>query len=180
MLIKQKDSALVIIDIQERLARVMKNRDAIIQNSKILIKVAHRLEVPILTSLQYPKGLGPLVNDLACELVSDAQIEKIHFNCCDEPSFMDRLRSLNKRQIILVGMECHVCVLQTAITLIENDFEVHVVRDAVTSRTKEHWKNGLSRMQHCGADITNTESTIFELLGKAGTPEFKELSILIR
>ncbi|CAK0781883.1 Hydrolase [Gammaproteobacteria bacterium] len=180
MLLKQKDSALVIIDIQERLARVMKYRDAVIKNSKILIQAAHRLNVPILTTLQYPKGLGPLVSELESALIADTKIEKIHFNCCNEPTFMDRLRGLNKPQVVLVGMESHVCVLQTAISLVENGFGVQVVQDAVASRTKQHWKNGLSRMRHSGVEITTTESALFELLNQAGTPEFKELSALIK
>ena len=180
MLLKQNNSVLVIIDIQERLARVMKYRDAVIRNSSILIKAAHRLNIPIITTLQYTKGLGSLVDELKSELMPDPKIEKLHFNSCDEPSFMDCLRSLNKPQVVLVGMECHVCILQTAISLVENGFGVHVVQDAVASRTENHWKNGLSRMQRYGVEITTTESALFELLGKAGTPEFKELSVLIR
>ncbi|CAK0778322.1 Hydrolase [Gammaproteobacteria bacterium] len=180
MLINRKDSALLIIDIQERLARVMKHRDTVIRNSKILINAAHFLKVPILATVQYPKGLGPLVDELATDLTSDPKVEKIHFNCCEEPHFMERLKELNRRQIIVIGMECHVCVLQTAVSLLDNGFKAHVVRDAVSSRTEENLQNGLSRMQFYGIEITNTESIVFELLGEAGTPEFKKLSALIK
>ncbi|NWF76797.1 MAG: hydrolase [Nitrospirae bacterium] len=174
------NTALVIIDIQERLASVMKVKETVIQNCLHLIELSKTYGIPIILTEQYPKGLGQTVEEIRKALPEYRPLEKMTFTCCEEQSFLDEIEKLNKRTIIIAGMEAHVCVLQTCISLLKNGYNVHVVKDAVSSRTKENWKAGIEFMRDAGAVITCTEIVLFQILKIAGTEEFKAISRRIK
>ncbi|NWF97552.1 MAG: hydrolase [Nitrospirae bacterium] len=172
--------ALVIIDIQERLAAVMKEKDKVINNCLHLVELSKLLHIPIILTEQYPKGLGLTVEEIKNALPEYSPIEKLTFSCCDEPSFINEVRKINKKTLILSGMESHVCLLQTCIGLLSIGYNVHVVKDAICSRTKDNWKTGIEFMRDAGAVITCTETVLFQLLKIAGTQEFKTISARIK
>ncbi|MBI5074123.1 MAG: hydrolase [Nitrospirae bacterium] len=179
-MLKKDDSLLVIVDIQERLAVAMTEKERVVANTLHLIESARLLGVPLLITEQYPRGLGPTVPEVRNAVQSYAPIEKITFSCCGEKFFMEAVQETEKKQIILVGMETHVCVLQTCIDLLREGYDVHVVSDAICSRTKQNYKTALEYMRDAGAVITCTETVLFQLLVKAGTEEFKTLSKRIK
>lgn len=175
------DSAgLLIIDIQERINAVMKYREKVIENTVRLIKGSNILNVPIFITEQYRKGLGPTEQPILEALTQPGIIEKMSFSCCAVKPLMEQLRSNNVQQIVVCGIETHVCVLQTALDLLSEGFQVHLVRDAVSSRKKLDHKTAINRMHRAGIIVTTTESVLFELLEKAGTPEFKQISQLVK
>ena len=175
-----KDSVLVVVDIQERLAAVMSERQKVIGNSLHLIGAAKVFHFPVLLTEQYPKGLGPTVPEIREALPLYKPIEKLMFGCCGEPMFMEAIASTRKSRVILCGMDTHVCVLQTCLGLIKEGYIVHVVQDAICSRSKENYRIGVEFMRDAGAVITGTETVLFQLLEKAGTEEFKAISKRIK
>ncbi len=178
--LKPDESALIIIDIQERLAAVMAERGPVIDNCLHLIELSKLLNIPILVTEQYPKGLGPTVEELKKNLPYYRPIEKITFNCCDEKSFLSEIDKLGRKRLILTGMETHICVLQTCLGLLERGFYIHVVSDAVCSRKESDKRTGLELMRDAGAVITCTETVLFQELRVAGTEEFKVISKRIK
>lgn len=178
--LKCSEAVLLIVDVQERLAAVMKERSSVTENLAHLIEISRLQGIPILVTEQYPKGLGPTVGEVAASLQSHRAVEKIAFDCCLEPSFIEALTATGRRTVILTGMEAHVCVLQTCIGLLETGHSVHVVRDAVCSRTKSNYKTGIEFMRDSGAVITGTETVLFQLLERAGSAEFKSISQRIK
>jgi len=178
--LNSEDTVLMIIDIQERLVPVMKFGKKVIENTNILIAIAKELRIPIIVTEQYPKGLGVTVSDLKCNLEEGyVPYEKISFTAYTD-EVAAKLDSLKRKKIIVTGMETHVCVFQTVRDLLANGYQVFVVQDAVCSREKENYKNGIFLMSNMGAIITNTETVFFDLMKKAGTPQFKKLSKLIK
>lgn len=178
--IDREGSALLIVDVQERLAPAMKVRDEVITNCIHLIELAKKLDMPVIVTEQYPKGLGLTVPEIREALPGYRPMEKLTFSCCGDPGFLAEIKALDKKTLILVGMETHVCILQTCIDLLNDDFNVHVVSDAICSRAKKNWKTGLEYMRDAGAVITCTETVLFQLLKVAGTEEFKAMSRRIR
>ncbi len=178
--LKRDDALLVIVDIQERLAVAMSEKERVIANTLHLIEAAKLLGVPLLVTEQYPKGLGPTVPEVRNAVQEYAPIEKITFSCCGEGFFTEAVEETGKKQIILVGMETHVCVLQTCIDLLNAEYDVHVVADAICSRTDANYRTALEFMRDAGAVITCTETVLFQLLVKAGTEEFKAISKRIK
>ena len=173
-LARAADSSLVVIDVQERLAAVMPARDAVVHATGILIEAAVRLDIPVVLTEQYPRGLGHTVPELAASVPASAtRIEKTSFSACGS-------LSLSRPQAVLAGMEAHVCVLQTALELSASGFEVFVAADAVTSRTQANYANALARMQAAGVIVANVESLLFEWLRDASHEHFRALSKLIR
>jgi len=181
-LLSQSNSVLVLVDIQQRLVEAMPDTTALdlIKSAQILSEAAHTLAVPILVTEQYPKGLGATVTELKSTL-DDCSIiiEKTHFSCAKVEAFAEYLESSGRKQVILAGMESHICILQTALDLQAQGFQVYVIEDAVCSRTNENKKNALQRLQQANVVITNVESTLFEWLGDARHPDFKAVSKLI-
>ena len=175
-----KDSVLVVVDIQERLAAVMSERQKVIGNSLHLIEAARVLHFPVLLTEQYPKGLGTTVPEIREALPFYRPVEKMTFDCCGQPTFLEELKEHNKSNVVLTGMETHICVLQTCIGLLHGGFDVHLVRDAVCSRSRENWKTGVEFMRDAGAVITCTETVLFQVLERAGTEEFKKISQRIK
>ena len=175
-------SQLVVIDIQERLVAAMpsKPRQQTLRNAERLAQAAKSLQIPITHTEQYPKGLGATDKKLRAHLPDTAAIEKTCFSCCAADGFISALASHQRQQIILCGMESHVCVLQTAIELQQAGYQVFVVEDAVCSRHKQHHQNALARLRQAEIIITNVESVIFEWLRDASHPDFKSLSRLLR
>jgi len=173
-------SILMVIDIQDRLAQVMNNREAVITNTVNLIELAKIYKIPIVLTEQYPKGLGNTVKEIRDVLHEYKPYEKLAFDCCLEDSILSRIKDLSRSQIIVTGMETHICVLQTVTSLIANGYNVHLVSDAVCSRVEHNWKIGLEMTRDIGAVITSTEIALFQLLKVAGTEEFKFISKKIK
>ena len=180
MLIKSEDSALIVIDMQERLVPAMQAPARTIKNTRLLIATATKLGIPVMLTEQYPKGLGRTVDDIANVAEGHPIYEKMHFSCMEDDTFAAAFRKLGRKQAVITGMEAHICVMQTAAQLIDDGFEVFVVTDATSSRTLESEKACLDRLQASGAGIATTEMVVFEWLGKAGTQAFKELLPLIK
>lgn len=175
-----QDCVLLIIDIQERLAAVMQQKDRVVKNTQHLIALARMLEMPIIVTEQYPRGLGRTVPELLADLPTMQPIEKTAFNCCGEPEFVSAIRKVGRKKVIITGMETHICVLQTTLGLLQDGFVAHVVRDAICSRTEENWNTGIEFMRDAGAVVTCAETVLFQLLRVAGTEAFKKISQRIK
>ena len=183
MLISRDRSSLLLVDVQERLAPAMSAREQMERNAGILLRAAGRLGVPVVVSEQYPRGLGHTVPALAELVPAGATIEKVHFSCAADPTLrqrLDGLRGAGREQVIVAGIEAHVCVLQTALALQEAGFAPAVVADATASRTQGNHEAGLARLRQNGVEIVTTEMVLFEWLGRAGGDEFRELTTLIK
>lgn len=179
---EREQVVLIVIDAQEVLMKKMDQevKKKVIQNIQTLITFAKEMGIPILITEQYPKGLGNTVAEIKTEMRSILPIEKVSFSCCGVVAFNNQLNHLGRRQILLTGIETHVCVLQTANDLIQEGYEVQVVADAVCSRKKFDWETGLRWMEKRGAMISTTEIIAFQLLKEAGTEEFRGLSKLLK
>ena len=178
-----ESSQLVIIDIQDRLASAMPKKiiERVISNTNILLESAQLLDVAVIRSEQYPKGLGDTRQEIQEQLNDKTVcIEKTCFACTGSADFTNSLSKQRRPQIILAGIETHVCVLQTAIELAEDGFQVYVVEDAVCSRNKHNHKNAVMRMRDAGVVITNTESVVFEWLRDASHEHFKAIAKLVK
>lgn len=174
-----EESVLMVIDIQERLVPAMPDGQKVIQNTNTLITVSTKLDIPVVVTEQYPKGLKKTVPEICSNIEGTPFYEKITFSGCTN-EVDTTLENFGKKKIIITGMETHVCVFQTVRDLLSQGYQVFIVGDAVCSRTRENYLNGLSLMKEMGAVITNTETVFFDLLKQAGTPLFKELSKLIK
>ncbi|MBE1236334.1 hydrolase [Phaeovibrio sulfidiphilus] len=180
VLAKASNSILVCIDVQTKLCPAMGNLQQVLKNGTRLLKGAKILDVPVLVTEQYPKGVGPTVGTFLIDLPPNSIIEKNTFSSVLAPAFLDRLKTHSQReQIILFGMETHVCVLQTALDLVREGWTVFVVKDAVSSRTQENESLGLQRMQAAGVNVVSTEMVLFEWLEGKDNPKFKEIHSLI-
>lgn len=175
-----KTTGLLIIDIQERINAVMKFRERVVKNTVKLINGFKILNVPIFITEQYRKGLGPTDRFILEALGQPDIVEKLNFSCCAEESLMGQLRTKNIKQVVVTGIETHVCVLQTCLDLLAQGFQVHLVTDAISSRRKLDHEAAIDRLEQAGVILTSTESAMFELLEQAGTPEFKQISQLIK
>lgn len=173
---------LVIVDVQERLFNAMdsERRDDMIRNIKTLGATARRLGLPVLVTEQYPKGLGHTLPELRALLDDVTPLAKTAFSCCGAEGFVERLRATGADQVILAGIEAHVCVLLTALDLLGMGFRVSIVADAVCSRSPAKLEIGLAQARQAGAVVTATETVVFQLLGKADTDAFREISKLLR
>lgn len=183
MLIDATKSLLLLIDMQERLLPAMVDAAAIERRCSILLKAAKALDVPVTVSEQYPKGLGPIVPSLKDEIGNAPVFEKLAFSCWRDDVMKQHLighHEAGRPQVIVAGIESHVCVLQTAIDLAQAGFAVFAVADAMASRAASSVTLAHDRMRQEGVAVINTEMAVFELLGQAGTAEFKALSALIR
>ncbi|MCB9257975.1 MAG: hydrolase [Ignavibacteriales bacterium] len=178
-ILNRHKSALLIIDIQERIINVMQNHTQLVENIIKLIKGFKILNIPIFYTEQYPKGLGPTVKQIKNELNGDA-VKKLTFSCSGADNLFERLKNNNIEQIIVCGVESHVCVQQTVFDLLINNFQVNLAVNAVSSRFKVDYETAIKRMEKHGAEITTVESILFELLEVCGTPEFKGVSSLIK
>jgi nicotinamidase-related amidase len=181
-LVLQPDTALLlVVDVQEKLAKAMppESMAQVERNTAVLVRAAVRLGLPVVASEQYPKGLGPTVEALRA-LLPEPPLHKMEFSCGNSRDIARRIFQTGRRQVIVAGMEAHVCVFQTVRDLQLGGYRSFVAQDAVCSRTSANREVGISLMEKAGATMTSTEAVLFDLLGVAGTPEFKELSPLIK
>lgn len=179
-MLSAEGTAVIVIDVQGKLAQLMHDRDRLFRQLQVFLRGARILQLPILWLEQYPKGLGPTVPEVAEVLAGLAPIAKTCFSGCGSEEFRRSLAATGRRALLLVGIEAHVCVYQTARDLLAEGFHVEVVGDAVSSRSAENCRVGLERMARAGAQITSVEMALFELLRVAGSPEFKEISALVK
>lgn len=178
-ILDRNKTALLVIDIQERILKVMQNPEMVIENTLKLIRGFKTLSVPIIYTEQYPKGLGETAAELKTELEGEA-IQKMSFSCSGAGDLFDEFKEKGFTQIVVCGIESHVCVQQTVLDLLANDFQVNVAADAVSSRKDFDYNIALDRMRSNGAEVTTTESILFELLNVCGTDEFKTVSKLVK
>jgi nicotinamidase-related amidase len=169
--------ALIVVDIQEKLLPPIFQKDRLVRNSQLLIRLAGILKIPVLLTTQYAKGLGNTVPDIASLLPETQAIDKHMFSCFGSDVFCSLLKRLpgSRTTVVLCGMESHICVAQTALGALREGYLVHVASDAVSSRTEWNWKIGLERMRAAGAVLSSTEMVIYELLRSSGAPAFKEM-----
>ena len=171
----------LVVDVQSRLTPAMP-ADAlgrVVKYGRALVGAAKELGLPVIATEQYPKGLGETIPELK-EVLPSPPLVKMHFSCGADPAFAAALEKTGRRQVIVCGMEAHVCVFQTVRDLVGMGYEVHVCADAVSSRQELHRRSGLELCREAGAVITNAETAIFDLLHQAATPEFKKVSPLVR
>jgi nicotinamidase-related amidase len=169
--------ALIVVDIQEKLLPPIFQREQLVRNAQLLIRLAGILKIPTMLTTQYSKGLGNTVPEVASLLPDTLPIEKLAFSCFGSDAFCSALKRLpgNRNTVVLCGMESHICVAQTALAALREGYLVHVASDAVSSRTEWNWKVGLERMRAAGAVISSTEMVIYETLGSSGTSVFKDM-----
>lgn len=173
-MIERENTALIVIDYQDKLLPKIKVTGKIVKKAIKLIRFAKELAIPVLLTEQYPAGLGNTCKEIASELKGNAPLEKMAFGCLGDESFRTALEETGRRQLVVTGVETHVCVMQTVLTALDEGFEVFVPIDAVGSREKREHKAGLRRMGTAGAQLVTTEMAMFEILRVAGTPEFKQ------
>jgi len=177
--LRAEDSILICIDFQERLMPKIVNSEAIIERASLAVRAFRALGVQIVMTEQYPKGLGGTIPELK-SLQAAKPIEKIHFNCFKEEEFRRVIEGSGRRKLLMAGVETHICVAQTALEAIGRGFEVHILEDATSSRSGSDRQIGLKRMEGAGAIPSSVEMAIYEMLGKAGTPEFREILKLVK
>jgi len=178
--LRRREAGLIVVDIQGKLLPAIFEKERLIQNAVRLLNGAAVLGIPVLATEQYPRGLGATVPEIVSACKDFVAMDKVSFSSCEAAGFLDALNSKSITDVILCGMETHVCVLQTTLDLIEKGYAIFVVADAVSSRSKADHQLGLTRMHDAGAVIVSTEMVLFELLGKAGTPEFKKILELVK
>jgi nicotinamidase-related amidase len=172
------DSALLVIDVQDKLLAKMPDVPRLVRNIAFLIDAARLLDVPVAATEQYPKGLGPTTAELAQRL--PVRPGKVVFSCCSIPAVVEGFRAAARPKVVLAGMETHVCVLQTALDLLSQDFRVYIPVDAVGSRFAVDHEQAIRRLDRAGAIITTSETAVFEWLGGSNHPRFKQVSALIQ
>lgn len=173
-------AVLIMIDFQGKLFQSMIDRESLLSNNVKLIQGFKALNLPITVTEQMPEKLGATIPELAAELTEVQPIAKETFSCWANPSFHDRLESLTRRHVVLTGIECHICVYQTALDLMRSGYTVHLVADAVSSRTSENREVGIQAIKSAGAQITSTEMVLFELLRTAADPKAKEIFKIVK
>jgi len=174
-----ENTALVVIDVQGKLAQLMHEKETLFDNVKRIIKGAQVLEIPIIWTEQNPEGLGPTLPEIA-SLLDSEPIAKFAFSCCGEEAFMRALEEVNRKQVLLAGIEAHVCVYQTAVDLVRLGYEVHILADAVSSRAASNKQLALEKMKDAGALLTSVEIALFELLKVAQGDKFKKILQIVK
>jgi len=182
--LNREDAVLVVVDVQERLVPAIDKElyARSLKNFKVTIEAAGTLGLPIFLTEQYPRGLGPTVPDVlrALEGKTYERIEKISFSCARDEGFLAAISKTARRQVVLIGMEAHVCVYLTSVELVNAGYEVFVLDDAVSSRFLHNYQSGIAALRDAGAVVVSTETAVFQLLKVAVTPEFKKISSLLR
>lgn len=176
MLMDPQKSCLLLVDVQEKLTPLVDQPETLIQNCQWLLQLAHELTIPTLVCEQYPEKLGITVPSLKALTTNITPFAKLNFSCASHPEFLAYLKKLQRSQVVIIGIEAHVCVLQTAMELLQLEHEPFVVADAVSSRAPEDKQAALQRMQRVGIQVVTKEMVFFEWLRQAGTPKFKQLS----
>jgi len=179
-MLKPEKTVLTIVDVQGKLAQMMSGKQTLFENLQKIIKGIQALEIPILWVEQNPEGLGSTIPEVAELLAGINPISKLSFSCCKNERFIQALKAANCNQILIVGIEAHICVYQTAMDLVKLGYEVEVVTDAVSSRTVENKNVALQKMSRAGVSLTSTEMALFELLEVAEGEQFKEILKIVK
>ncbi|KAA3662266.1 MAG: isochorismatase family protein [Calditrichaeota bacterium] len=179
-MLKKDKTALVFIDIQGKLAQIVYDTEILFLNLQRMAKGAQVLDIPIIWMQQNPAGLGETIPELREALPNHKPINKMSFSCCGDAQFNTRLAALNCTDVLLAGIESHVCVYLTAADLQEQGYQTHVIADAVSSRTAANKQIGIDKIRECGGKVTCVETTLLELLNRADGPEFKQILRLIK
>ena len=179
-MLSQEQVVLVVVDVQGRLAQAMHEKEALFRNLQRIIRGGQILGLPILWCEQNPAGLGPTIPEIAGLLAGQNPTVKMSFSCCGSEPFRQALAATNRKQVLLIGIEAHVCIYLTAADLVESSYEVQVVADAVASRAPENKQIGLARIRAVGASVTCTETALFEMLRSADDPKFKVIVKLLK
>lgn len=179
-MLRTEDVVLLLVDVQGKLAQLMQEKERLFRNLQTLIKGIQVLEVPILWMEQNPEGLGPTIPEIADLMPDIAPIGKMSFSCCRNEHFVKALSGLNRKEVLIAGIETHICVYQTTTELIDLGYAVHVVADAVSSRTEQNKRIGLQKMKDAGASWTSVETVLFELLRVAEGETFKAMLRMVK
>ena len=181
-ILRPEETLLVVVDMQEPFLRGIHERARLTDNVRLLVQAAGILSVPVLTTVQYAARMGSFVAEIA-EVLPDSRrepLDKLTFSCAGSPEFCAALAALGRRRILLCGVETHICVSQTALDLVQGGYQVHVAADAVSARSLEKHKLGMERMRDSGVLPCAAEAAVYELLGEAGTPQFKSILALVK
>ena len=176
MLLQASQSLVLLIDMQQKLAPAIFDSKAVEQAAAWVLQVALQLDVPVWATEQYPQGLGPTLSALAELIPAGAMLQKMHFSALKEPHIASQLACAERKQLVVIGTEAHVCVLQSVLDLLNLGYQVFVVAEAVGSRTEQNKQLALNRMQQCGAYIISKEMLAFEWLERCGTDSFRQIS----
>jgi nicotinamidase-related amidase len=180
-MLELQNTILVCIDIQENLAKAMFDRDRLLANSRKLISGFNVLKIPILWTEQNPDRLGATLPEIAEVMPAGARpVSKMSFSCCGSEDFLQALKPRRRTDMLLIGIETHICVLQTAMELLDLGFRVQAAADCVCSRTPDNNGVGIERMRSMGVQITSVETALFELLRSASAPQFREIAKIIK
>ncbi|MBN1366877.1 MAG: hydrolase [Dehalococcoidales bacterium] len=174
------NTILIIIDVQEKLWRVMYENEKLSDNLQRLIRGIQILNIPIILTEQYPQGIGPTVPEIAALLTDIKPLAKLSFSCCGDTNFLKILKNIDRKQVLVTGIESHVCVYQTAVDLLNSGYEVQAVTECVSSRTAENRLLGLQRIESAGGKLTGVEMALFELLKTAGNEQFKAINKIVK
>lgn len=178
MNVRRNDCVLLVIDVQDRLIGTIAAHEAVVENIKALIKTAQVLKVPVMATEQ--EKLGDIVPELRDLLSNSPKFRKLSFSCCADPSFMRKLRQIRKKNVIVCGIEAHICILQTVLDLLKNHYRVLLLRDSTSSHAPIDRETAIERMRSAGAMIGTTEAVIYELTEKAGTEEFRKILEIVK
>ncbi len=173
-------TALIVIDVQGKLARSMYNAEGMLQGITRAVQGAQILDIPVLYIEQYPQGLGPTLPEVSELLGDQAPLSKTTFDCCGNPEIVSAIAALNKPNLLVCGLEAHICVYQSVRSLISHGYDVEIITDAISSRTAENRSLGLARMQSAGARATSVEMCLFDLVQDAASPAFRQLLPLFK
>jgi nicotinamidase-related amidase len=174
--LRPERTALVVVDLQEKLLPAILGRERVVKNSLLLMRLAEVLDMPIVLTSQYKKGLGEILPEVRAAAPGNEPLDKVAFGCFGDAAFLDRLRSLPGRdQLLVTGVEGHICVCQTVLGALEKGYDVHVAADAVGSRSEENYRVGLARMERSGALLSSAEMATYELLGRSDGQAFKKM-----
>jgi nicotinamidase-related amidase len=179
-ILSKENTALVVVDVQEKLLPYVIGKDEVLGNIQMLIKFAHIMDIPVILTEHYPKGLGFTVPQIKEVLSEYKPKEKVIFSCWGSLGFKEKLKELGVKRLMIAGIESHICVQQTTLDAINSGYEVHVISDAVSSRTQRNLDIGLEKMRQLGAIISSTEMAMYEIMERADTKEFKEVLKLVR
>src|SRR6056297_166222 len=175
-----EDSILVVVDVQGRLARLMHESDAMIRAQSTLIQACRLLDIPVVWAEQLPDKLGATVDELQAPLAGLSPCAKSSFGCMGDASIREHIEASGRKQVLLCGIETHVCVWQTAAALLRDDFSVHLIADATSSRSKFNRDIGFRRMERAGVHLSNVEMVLFELMVDAKHPKFRDVTRLLK
>ncbi len=174
------NTVLILVDIQGKLASLMHGKDELFKNLEIIVKSMNTLKIPIIWMEQVPEKLGGTIDEIALNLPDSTPVPKYTFSCCANSQFLEKIESMQRKQVLLTGIESHICVYQTACDLISDGYDVQVISDCVSSRTILNKNIGLKRMSQAGALTTSSEMILFELMKSTKSEGFREITKLIK